>query len=171
MPKQREGHKRAFIIFSLWLLTTGATLAIGFPLVRTSIRQSGVLSLLGENTSIAQKATAQANIWFYTADGNIKMFRQDALRRGGSTYHDAFETLLAGPSLSSLKQGAASFINGKTYLVGITLSHRVLYVSVSKHFLESPNLTKAYEQLRRTAVGFSQVKDMVLLIDGEQVIL
>lgn len=96
---------------------------------------------------------------------------QEQAKQGGSAYHDTFESLLSGPKLQALKEGAISSIDSKTTLRGITLSNKVLYIDLSKHFLESKDIKRAYEQLRRTAKGFSQVKDIVLLIEGERATL
>jgi len=170
IPNKTKGSRHALALFGIWALFTAGVLAIGLPIVRDSIRQSGVLTLLNSDT-VAQANQQQGRVWFYTSDGSIREFSQDQVRQGGSAYHDTFENLLGGPKLSALKEGAVSSIHPKTTLRGITLSHKVLYIDLSKHFLESHDLKKAYEQLKRTARGFSQVKEMVLLIEGERATL
>jgi len=167
-----KGGNHTLAIFGIWLLFTAIVLAVGFPIVRDSIRQSGVLTLLKTARDTTQtKNQQQAKVWFYLSDGSIREFAQVQGQQGGSVYHDTFENLLSGPGLLALKEGAISSINAKTTLLGITLSNKVLYIDLSKHFLESQNLKKAYEQLKRTGKGFSQIKDIVLLIEGAQAAL
>ena len=172
IPNKGQGGRHAFILFGVWVLFTAVVLAIGLPVVRTSIRQSGVLTLLGSaSTTQKGKEEQQAKVWFFTADGTLSAFSQELVRLGGSAYHDTFESLLSGPDLQALKKGAVSSINAKTALRGITLSNKVLYIDLSRHFLESQDVKGAYEQLYRTGRGFSQVKDIVLLIEGERAML
>lgn len=167
-----KGGSRPFALFGIWLLFTAAVLGIGLPNVLDSIRQSGVLTLLSTATDSTQtKGQSQAKVWFYTSDGSIKEFRQAQARQGGSAYHDTFESLLSGPKLQAIKEGAVSYINPKTTLKGITLSNKVLFIDLSKQFWESADLKSAYEQLKRTGKGFSQIKDIVLLIEGERATL
>ncbi len=169
-PKTTKGSRHTLALFGIWLLFTSLVLAIGFPIVLESIRQSGVLTLLKSTTETTSNQQ-QVKLWFYTSDGSISEFRQEQDKQGGSVYHDTFESLLSGPKLQALKKGAISSIDQKTTLRGITLSNKVLYIDLSKNFLESQDLKRAYEQLRRTGKGFSQVKDIVLLIEGERATL
>ncbi len=172
ISKPTKGRGHSFAIFGIWLLFTAIVLVIGLPVVLDSVRQSGVLTLLKSASNTTQKGSKQqATLWFYTSDGSIRAFTQEQVKQGGSTYHDTFENLLAGPKLKALKEGAVSLVSPKTTLRGITLSNKVLYIDLSKYFLESQNLEKAYEQLRRTAKEFSQVKDIVLLIEGDRATL
>ena len=168
----RRGSRRVLTLFGIWLLFTSIVLAVGLPTVLASIRQSGVLTLLSSITETTKaKSQQQAKVWFFTSEGTIREFRQELVDWGGSSYHDSFESLLAGPKLSALKEGAVSFINPKTTLRGITLSNKVLYIDLSRHFMDSQDLGIAYEQLKRTGTAFSQVKDIVLLIEGERATL
>ncbi len=172
LPQGAKRRSHALALFGLWLIFTGTTLIIGLPIVLDSVRQSGVLTLLSSPTETrATKSSQQASVWFYTSDGSARVFTQKQIKQGGSVYHDTFESLLAGPDLQALKEGAVSAIHPKTTLRGITLSNKVLYIDLSRHFLESQDLKKAYEQLARTAKGFSQIKGIVLLIEGERATL
>ncbi len=167
-PKGTGGGKHTLILLGIWGIFTATTLVIGLPLVRVAIGQSGVLSLLSAASDIPGKTEQHmARVWFYTSDGELHPFIQGQDRQGGSAYHDTFESLLSGAKGQALKEGAVSLIEPRTTLRGITLSNKVLYIDLSRHFMESEELHKAYEQLRRTAQGFSQVKDIVLLIEGE----
>jgi hypothetical protein len=59
-----------------------------------------------------------------------------------------------------------SYIHPKTSLIGVTLSNKILFVDVSKDFLDSLDIEKATEQMKTTALAFSQVKDLVMLVEG-----
>jgi len=172
ISKETKGSTRTLALFGIWLVFTAIVLAIGLPIVRESIRQSGVLTLLGTTTDTSQtRNQQQSKLWFYTSDGSIREFRQDQVKQGGSAYHDTFENLFSGPKLQALKEGAVSYIHHETTLQGITVSNKVLFIGLSKNFLKSQDLKKAYEQIRRTGLGFSQIKDIVLLIEGKRATL
>ncbi len=169
MQNNTRGGKRILTLVAIWVLFTAIVLAIGLPAVRQAIQKSGVLSLLSSTSASSEgKAEQQAIVWFFTADGSLREFAQEPVRRGGSFYHDTLESLLSGPKLEALKAGAVSSIHPDTVLRGLTLSNKILYIDLSRHFLESLEMQEACEQLRRTARGFSQVKDIVLLIEGER---
>ncbi|MBI9093609.1 MAG: GerMN domain-containing protein [Sphaerochaeta sp.] len=170
IPSSSKGSKHLLVLFGIWLIFTATVLIIGLPIVRESIRQSGVLTLLKGATETPRNHQ-QTKIWFYSSDGSLREYKQEQVKQGGSVYHDTFESLLSGPKLQALKEGAISSIDPKTSLQGLTLSNKVLYIDLSKHFLESENLKRAYEQLRRTGKGFPQIKDIVLLIEGERATL
>ncbi|MDY0288795.1 MAG: GerMN domain-containing protein [Sphaerochaeta sp.] len=169
IPKGTRGGKHTLILVGIWVLFTLTVLVIGLPVVGASIRKSGVLTLLSTASDTTKKTGHHmARVWFYTSGGQLRPFTQAQARMGGSAYHDTFESLLSGAKEQALKGGAVSLIEPRTTLRGITLSNKVLYIDLSRHFLESEDLKGAYEQLRLTAKGFSQVKGMVLLIGGER---
>ena len=143
--------------------------AFGFPIVKESIKESGVLSLLqNAETDKTNSEKRTVVVCFSTYASGYQLFSQQQMRFGGSAYHDTFENLLSGPGHEALSQGAVSYIHPDTRLRGITLSNGILYIDVTKEFLQSPDLNKAKEQLKRTSTAFSRVKDMVLLIEKEE---
>ena len=108
-------------------------------------------------------------VFFITLDGKPTAFPIEQPRLGGSPYHDTFEALMAGPTLEILKKGAVSYIHPKTKLIGLSVSNRILYVDVSKDYILSKDQDKAYEQLKATAVRHTQIKDLVLLVEGSPI--
>ncbi len=105
-------------------------------------------------------------VFFITLAGKPTAFPIEQPRLGGSSYHDTFEALMAGPTLEILERGAVSYIHPKTKLIGLSVSNRILYLNLSKEYLLSKEQGKAYEQLKATAVRHTQIKDLVLLIEG-----
>ncbi len=104
---------------------------------------------------------------FIAASGEKQLVSLQTKRMGGSRYHDSYEALLKGPTSEALRLGMVSYIHPKTSLVGVTLSNKILFVDVSKEFLQSKDIAKATEQLTATALAFDQVKDLVILVEGE----
>lgn len=111
----------------------------------------------------------RVQVAFILSDGSALPFSYLATRYGSSQYHDTFEALLAGPPLEALKRGAVSYIEPKTRLRGLTLSNGILYIDFTRPYGESKYLDRANLQVRTTALEFSTVKDVVILIEGEAV--
>jgi hypothetical protein len=166
--KPRKRHQ--LVLFLIWLLFTLVVLALGYPRVRSSIEGSGVLEVLRTSISAPQTQanTRNVDVVFIQYPQTFQTFSVQQSRLGGSAYHDTFEALLAGPSLEVLKTGAVSYIHADTKLIGVTLSSSILYVDLSKEYLLSPDLETARQQIRRTALAFQRVKDVVILVEGKQ---
>jgi len=159
------------LIFVLWLAFTLIVLVFGYPRVKRAIDSSNVITILQENgvSDSSRKNTRMVQVFFITLDGKPTAFPIEQPRLGGSSYHDTFEALMAGPTLEILKKGAVSYIHPKTKLIGLSVSNRILYVDVSKDYILSRNQDKAYEQLKATAVRHTQIKDLVLLVEGSPI--
>lgn len=166
--KPRKRHH--LVLFLLWLLFTLAFVALGYPRVKTSIEESGVLSLLA---STAKELSTQQNkrsvdVVFALYPDTYQSFSIQQDRQGGSAYHDTFEALLEGPTVEVLKKGAVSYIHPDANLIGVTLSSKILYVDLSKEYLNSYDMQRARMQIQKTALLFSRVKDVVLLVEGKE---
>ena len=86
---------------------------------------------------------------------------------GSSASHDTFEALLAGVPLLALEDGAITYIDSGTKLLGLTRSSNIIYLNLSKEFLASADMKMAYLQLKETA-SLLGAKDVVVLIEGAQ---
>lgn len=163
--------RRTVLILLSWLLFTLLVVALGYPKVREALDESGVILLLENQQSEGGQSSTHRTVQVSFADSptSFRLFSTSTQRLGGSAYHDTFEALLQGPDLELLKQGAVSYIHPDTSLRGLTLSNRILYVDLSKEYLLSSDLQRAFGQLRETALGFSRVKDLVVLVEGEPI--
>ena len=161
-------YKRLLILV-LWASFTLIVFIIGYPRVKNAIETSGVLTVLQQNTNTTSsiRNTRSVQVFFMTLDGKPTVFTVVQPRLGGSSYHDTFEALLSGADEQILKQGAVSYIHPNTKLLGLTVSNRILYLNVSKEYLLSKDKEKAYAQLKATAVRPTQIKDLVLLVEGK----
>ena len=159
------------LILLSWLLFTLLVVALGYPKVRAALDESGVLLLLKNQQSESEQTSnfRTVQVAFAISPSTYQLFSTKEPRLGGSAYHDTFEALLHGPSLQALKMGAVSYIHPDTRLRGITLSNRILYVDLSKEYLLSSDLKRSFSQIKETALGFSRVKDVVVLVEGEQI--
>ncbi len=171
-PKPRRTVPPPLLILFAWILFTLGVFALGYPRVRQAVVSSGVLQYArqGEDNTLpppGQVRTVQ--VAFIAASGGEKqLVSLQTKRMGGSRYHDSYEALLKGPTSEALRLGMVSYIHPKTSLVGgVTLSNKILFVDVSKEFLQSKDIAKATEQLTATALAFDQVKDLVILVEGE----
>ncbi|WP_319757578.1 GerMN domain-containing protein [uncultured Sphaerochaeta sp.] len=167
-PKPRRTISPLIILLA-WILFTLGVFALGYPRVRQAIVSSGVLlyARQGEVTPLLSTQVRTVQVAFITARGKQQLVSLQTKRMGGSRYHDSYEALLKGPTREVLSSGLVSYIHPKTVLIGVTLSNKILFVDVSKEFLDSLDIEKAIEQMKTTAIAFSQVKDLVILVEGE----
>ena len=167
-PKPRRAISPLFILLA-WILFTLGVFALGYPRVRQAVVSSGVLQYArqGEDSPLPSTQVRTVQVAFITASGKQQLVSLQTERRGGSRYHDSYEALLGGPTREVLSSGLVSNIHPKTSLIGVTLSNKILFVDVSKDFLDSLDIVKATEQMRTTALAFSQVKDLVILVEGK----
>ncbi len=160
---------RPALILAAWIVITIIVIILGYPKVSSAIEESGVLPLLkqsaGKETPKLDTRTVSAA--FVTVEGEVVLFRFQGKKWGGGNYHDTFEALLGGPNQQVLASGAVSYIHPETELVGLTLRERILFIELTKEYLQSIDLKKATEQLKITAQSFENVADIVLIIDGE----
>ncbi|MDC7228856.1 MAG: GerMN domain-containing protein [Sphaerochaetaceae bacterium] len=167
-PKPRRTISPLFILLA-WILFTLGVFALGYPRVRQAVVSSGVLQYArqGEDSPLPSTQVRPVQVAFITASGEPQLVSLQTKRLGGSQYHDSYEALLGGPTKEVLSSGLVSNIHPKTSLIGITLSNKILFVDVSKDFLDSLDIVKATEQMKTTALAFSQVKDLVILVEGK----
>lgn len=168
-PPKTKRSKGALLIFLTWILFTLGVFAIGYPKVRQAVVESGVLELIQQSshTETPSLKNREVQIAYISASGESNLFTIQTERRGGSRYHDTFEALFAGPTSEILNAGMVSYINPNTSLIGLTISDNILFVDVSKAYLQSRDLQKAEKQLKATALAFDQIKDLVILVEGE----
>nr|WP_319473181.1 GerMN domain-containing protein [uncultured Sphaerochaeta sp.] len=166
--KPRRTISPLFILLA-WILFTLGVFALGYPRVRQAVVSSGVLQYARqeENSPVLSSQVRTVQVAFITASGEQQLVSLQTKRRGGSRYHDSFEALLKGPTREALSSGLVSYINPGTSLIGVTLSNKILFVDVSKDFLDSLDIEKAKEQMKTTALTSNQVKDLVILVEGE----
>lgn len=166
--KPRKRH--TLVLFLIWLLFTLAVVVLSYPRVKKSIDDSGVLAVLKGSMTEQSTQTNKRNVEvvFVLFPETYQKYAVRQERLGGSAYHDTFEALLAGPTLEILKSGAVSYIHPDTTLRGVTLSSRILFVDFSKEYMLSSDLESARQQIRRTALNFSRVKDVVILVEGKR---
>jgi hypothetical protein len=166
-----------------WLILIIALLVLGIvslPRIVRSIKESLMLELV--QTHLAQKALVQESpgsnlplvslVFPIPGAGSSYSFEAFPVRVAGNRiYHETVEALLAGPPREALAKGAVSFIPVGTKLIGLSISNRIVYVDLSKAFLEQtnwgqPGAEGAIAQIKRTLRRFDGVRDIVILIEG-----
>ncbi|MFA6776057.1 MAG: GerMN domain-containing protein [Sphaerochaetaceae bacterium] len=156
------------LLWLLWLVVSTALVIAFRPKILRSIEESGVPDMMEQqNETKRDLGYRSVDACFVDASGSFRLFPIRQRMLGGDVYHDALEALLAGPDETAIGEGAATYIAKGTVLNGCTLREGALFISLSKDFLASPDIKKAYLQLQKTATDFPQVDSVVLLIDGE----
>lgn len=161
---------RTFIIILIFLLYTTIILIVAGPRVKQAFEESGVLAAIQrpKTSQHTASSTRVVRVAFARLGKEISPYSVEQKRLGSSAAHDTFEALVTGPSLTALQDGAITFIDSKTHLLGLTTSANIIYLNLSKEFLASANVKMAYQQVTETA-RYLGAKDIVLLIEGEEV--
>lgn len=155
------------IAWLCWLIFSSLLVLACLPRIQKAIEQSGVREMLASR-SVEQVAsdTRQVNVSFVDSSLANKLYRQWQKRLGGDAAHDTLENLLGGPNVANVQLGAASFIAPGTRLIGCTLSNRILFVDLSKEFLDSLDLDKAVRQVEETMCAFESIDQVSILVEG-----
>ncbi len=156
------------LLWLIWFVAMAVTVIIARPVILRSIAQSGVPEAIESQTE-KQVATGYRAVQaaFVTLRGDIQLFPITQKRMGGDVYHDTLEALLAGPDQAAIAEGAVTYIASGTNLIGCSLSNRVLFINLSKTFLASTEIQRAFTQVETTALAVGGVKTIVLLVEGE----
>lgn len=161
-------HHALGILWFLWFVISACLVAVFRPTIVRSIEQSGIPALMSQKTNGQLSPDYRAvDACFVDSSATFSLYPIRQKRLGGDMYHDALEALLAGPDEAAIRDGAATFIRKGTRLIGCTLSKKTLFISLSKEFLNSPDLNKAYRQIEKTATDFTQVDAIMLIVDGK----
>jgi len=160
------------ILWLLWLAMSIVSAILYTPKIKAAILDSGVIELAKEQKK--KQGTSESrpvDVCFVNSKGVYILYQQKQRRLGGDIYHDTMENLLYGPSEENIKNGATTYIDQETTLIGCSVSCNTLFVDFSKDFLNSKEIEKAYAQVVKTATDFPRIDTMTLLIEGKEFIL
>jgi spore germination protein GerM len=147
------------------------------PRIRIAFEESGMVDLVKQHI-VSQRngnmnTSSQATIVFPIprADGQSHRFVAYPTMIAGDLHrHEAVEKLLAGPTREALADGAITYIPTETSLRGLTVSNQIVFVDLSRAFLEpndkDPDLKIRSAQVRRTLLEDQSLKDVVILVEG-----
>ncbi|MCF0238611.1 MAG: GerMN domain-containing protein [Sphaerochaetaceae bacterium] len=180
IPKKEKSVSRGFvltIIFIIWLLYASLIILISFSKIKTSIIDSGILSIFkdyeGYVEDVAKKEVTLSFVLPSSGGSKQVLVTQLGSRTGVSGYHDVIEALLKGPSDSALALGAISMIDEKTELLGLSVSGNTAFVDLSGDFAGSgadwgtEGFENACSQVKETLKAFdSNLTDIVIMING-----
>lgn len=160
---------RALVILLFLILYTAIIGIVSLPTVKRAFDESGVLQLIRsrKEETRANPANRMVEVVFAPLGTSFAAYRVEQPRMGSSASHDTFEALLAGVPLLALEDGAITYIDSGTKLLGLTRSSNIIYLNLSKEFLASADMKMAYLQLKETA-SLLGAKDVVVLIEGAQ---
>ncbi len=170
MADHRKIVGRTLIIILFFLLYTAIILIAAGPRMKRAFEESGVLAAIqGPKPSQSVAAPTRAvRVAFAKLGKEFAPYLVEQKRLGSTAAHDTYEALVGGPSLAALQDGAITFIDSRTRLLGLTTSANIIYLNFSKEFLASANVKMAYQQVKETA-RYLGAKDIVILIEGEEV--
>lgn len=172
LPEREEDGKShlMLILFIAWIIWTAALSVYFIPKVITAVEESGVIELIQEQRSSAADTDSLRSVSavFATLDGP-REYSFSTARKGGSKYHDIVEALIAGAPEEALQDGAVSLVSPETRLIGLSYGNGILYVDLSREFLESTSLDGGYtaaDQLRESLLQ-DDIEKIVIMIEGE----
>ena len=115
------------------------------------------------------KVYEDMNVTFWAADGTReKIVTAERSHTGGM--HLLMEALLMGPGPEGLSEGLITYIPVDTELIGLTMSDNICFVALSKEFLSSSDMDRAYTQIKNTLSAGHPGMRVAVIVDGEIVI-
>ncbi len=121
------------------------------------------------------KSTRVAVLYFVRVDDDGSITRHEVKRTvsaSDSPMTDALEALMAGPTASELGKGLMSLIPLEARLVSAQVRGSTAYLNFNEAFMYNRYGIEGYagqlKQIVYTATGFSTVKDVQVLIEGQK---
>ena len=173
---QRRDHPwvpYAWII--LFVLSTLIVL-IALPHMRDAYRTSRMGDLIKQHQMQQQKSVTQqtAGIQYALprASGDGFSFISYPITLSSPTRHAVVEALLEGPPPQALGDGLVTCIPRDTKIRGLSVSHEIAFVDLSKEFLnptvwERDTYDARTTQVTRTLKALQGIRDVVILVEGE----
>ncbi len=159
----------------LFVLSTLIVL-IALPHMRDAYRNSRMGDLIQRHRMQQQESvTQQTTSVLYAiprATGSDFSFVSYSVPLLTPTRHAVVEALLAGPPQQALRDGAVTCIPRETKLRGLSVSHEIAFVDLSKEFLnptvwEPDTYDARISQLTRTLTALQGIRDVVILVEGK----
>lgn len=146
--------------------------------MRQALHESQMIPLVSSylaQTKNQENRTAEIEVRFPTVQENSDEFiftTYSLPTMKSPTRHEVVEVLLRGPTYEALSDGAVTYIPTGTRLIGLTVSQGIAFIDLSSEFLretpwEQGTHELKIEQLRKTMLGDPEIRDIVLLIEGE----
>lgn len=163
-----------------WVLLIGILILLTIvllPRILRSIEESGVREQIihyrGQSQVPQSEREGFLSFATLSTDQGTTIFLFPLYRTiigGGSFYHELVERLLLGPTKEALSDGAITLIPTGTRLIGLTSSHQVLFVDLSKEFL-TPTVFEEGVSLRSMQLSTALLADkrhrkVIILVEG-----
>lgn len=159
------------IVFSVLLVL------VTLPKIRDALHDSNMVTVVSsylEQTESQDKQAKEFSVFYpipQETNGKFTYASYPRVAENGTSRHELIENLLVGPSAEALADGAITFIPPNTRLIGLTVSNRIAFVDFSKEFLaptvwEGASPVLRFEQVRQNLVTDSDIRDVVLLVEG-----
>jgi len=146
------------------------------PAGTVGVRPASPAVSIPQSTPMEQvKATRVAVLYFIRVDDDGIITRHEVKRTVGasdSPMTDALEALMSGPNADELARGFISLIPSGTKLLSATVRGSTAYLDFNEAFMYNRYGIEGYagqlKQIVYTATGYSTVKDVQILIDGQK---
>ena len=172
--QKRPGHLLLYgwiiiLIFSFVMVL------VSLPRMREAFARSGMVELVREHREAQKRSGTQqvGRVVFpipTAREGSVTFKSYEVPIKGSLPRHERVERLLEGPPAHALREGAITTIPRGTKLIGITVSSRIVFVDLSKEFVEEHDWDRDHslrkEQLKRTLMQESGIRDVVILVEG-----
>lgn len=168
---QKQPPKRGavfLVMFLFWIIFVTIIFFISRPKIRQSLEQTNAVEIvenLGKYRFLADSETAV--LYFYTNREGLVPYRVLVKNTGATSFHNAVEGLLSGPSAEVLEKGGVSFLKTGTVLLGMTVSEKTAFINFSQQIASQEDYPTAYSQLLLTLKAINPyIEELVILVNG-----
>lgn len=183
-PQKERDNSRSFamfvLVFAIWVVFAGVFVLVSLPKIRMTLQTTDAVEVYRNREEYKRNSdTVEAQLFFVNASDSVPVIQSSVARvkmTGESTFHDAIEGLLMGPSDEALKQGAISFIAKGTKLIGISVSNGIAFVNFSDEFAlsaaewGSEGMVFAKAQVTSTIKAVdNSIKSVIILVNGSEI--
>lgn len=169
------------IAFIAWVIFTTVIILVSAPKIQIALQQTNAVEVFMNRKELRETADNTTVTLYFVEPKDAENygligFKTDVRKGTSTSYHDALEGLLKGPSDQALSYGAISMIPKGTRLKGVSISNKIAYVDLSSEFLEKGGSfdknyvdTARWQMLKTLQAVDTSVREVEILINGKRI--
>ena len=168
--RKKTSHRGSvfLIMLSAWIIFSTVLFFIFRPSIRKSLEQTNAVEIVENINKYRFLADSEElTLYFFNNKTGLTPYTVKVKNTGSSSYHNAIEGLLSGPSPEVLETGGVSFLKSGTGLLGMTVSEKTAFINFSQEIADATDWKTASDQILLTLQAINPyIEETVILVNG-----
>lgn len=180
-PGETNRAGMLLLVFIIWVIYTATMVIITAPRIISTVKKTNAIEVIKNRKELLSRAeTTQVTLYYVnyknSSEPSFTAYKTRVKQTGVSSYHDALEGLLSGPTDIALSYGSITLIPQGTELNGVTVSNKTAFVDLTSEFIvsyqndvDADYIKTAQTQLLKTLQAVNKdINEVVILVDGKE---